>query len=115
MAGRAAIPKCCRSGVAETARVRLLLGGYPEVMQRRADAGLVQLLTYLERDVGAVLNVRDLALVPAISCAAGGPPWADHRPTWPRRLESPCVSESTVAIRPSVFPDRHAGITSVLD
>jgi predicted AAA+ superfamily ATPase len=51
-------------GLAETERVNLLMGGYPEVLARPRGrrlwfSSLIQ--TYLERDVRAVTNVRDLA------------------------------------------------------
>lgn len=64
MAGRAAILQLLPFSLAETDRVSLLLGGYPEVLARPKIRGLwfsSYLQTYLERDVRAVTNVRDLA------------------------------------------------------
>ena len=64
MAGRAAILQLLPLSLAETARVSLLLGGYPEVLARPKGRGLwfsSYLQTYLERDVRAITNVRDLA------------------------------------------------------
>jgi predicted AAA+ superfamily ATPase len=64
MAGRAAILQLLPFSLAETARVSLLAGGYPEVLARPAGRGLwfsSYIQTYLERDVRAVINVRDLA------------------------------------------------------
>jgi len=63
MAGRAAILQLLPFGLAETDRVSLLLGGYPEVLARPKTRGLwfsSYVQTYLERDVRAVTNVRDL-------------------------------------------------------
>jgi hypothetical protein len=64
MAGRAAILQLLPFSLAETDRVSLLAGGYPEVLARPAGRGLwfaSYIQTYLERDVRAVINVRDLA------------------------------------------------------
>jgi predicted AAA+ superfamily ATPase len=64
MAGRAAILQLLPFSLAETDRVSLLLGGYPEVLARPRGHGLwfsSYLQTYLERDVRAITNVRDLA------------------------------------------------------
>jgi hypothetical protein len=64
MAGRAAVLQLLPFSLAETDRVSLLLGGYPEVLARPKIRGLwfsSYLQTYLERDVRAVTNVRDLA------------------------------------------------------
>jgi uncharacterized protein len=64
MAGRAAILQLLPFSLAETNRVSLLLGGYPEVLARPKARGLwfsSYIQTYLERDVRAVTNVRDLA------------------------------------------------------
>lgn len=64
MAGRAAILQLLPFSLAETDRVTLLHGGYPEALARPADRGLwfsSYIQTYLERDVRAVTNVRDLA------------------------------------------------------
>lgn len=64
MAGRAAVLQLLPFSLAETDRVSLLHGGYPEVLARPAGRGLwfsSYIQTYLERDVRAVTNVRDLA------------------------------------------------------
>jgi len=64
MAGRAAILQLLPFSVAETDRASLLHGGYPEVLARPAARELwfsSYMQTYLERDVRAVANVRDLA------------------------------------------------------
>jgi len=64
MAGRAAILQLLPLSMAETDHVSLLLGGYPEVLARPRVRGLwfsSYIQTYLERDVRAVTNVRDLA------------------------------------------------------
>jgi len=64
MAGRAAVLQLLPFSLAETDRVSLLLGGYPEVLARPKARALwfsSFLQTYLERDVRAVTNVRDLS------------------------------------------------------
>ncbi len=64
MAGRAAILQLLPFSLAETHRVSLLLGGYPEALARPRGRGLwfsSYIQTYLERDVRAITNVRDLA------------------------------------------------------
>ncbi len=64
MAGRAAILQLLPFSLAETDRVSLLLGGYPEVLARPSGRDLwfsSYIQTYLERDVRAVTNIRDLA------------------------------------------------------
>jgi uncharacterized protein len=64
MAGRAAILQLLPFSLAETDRVSFLLGGYPEVLSHPRGRALwfsSYLQTYLERDVRAILNVRDLA------------------------------------------------------
>ena len=64
MAGPAAILRLPPFSLAETDRVSLLHGGYPEVLARPTGRGLwfgSYIRTYLERDVRAVTNVRDLA------------------------------------------------------
>jgi uncharacterized protein len=64
MAGRAAILQLLPFSLAETDRISLLHGGYPEVLARPAGRGLwfsSYIQTYLERDVRGVTNVRDLA------------------------------------------------------
>jgi len=63
MAGRAAILQLLPFSLAETDRVSLLAGGYPEVVARPRGRGLwfsSYIQTYLERDVREVINVRDL-------------------------------------------------------
>jgi predicted AAA+ superfamily ATPase len=65
LAGRAAILQLLPLSRRETPRVTLLHGGYPEVVARPAAASLwfaSYLQTYLERDVRAVSEIRDLAL-----------------------------------------------------
>ena len=64
MAGRAAIMQLLPFSLAETRRVSVLHGGYPEVLAHPAGRRLwfsSYIQTYLERDVRAVTNVRDLA------------------------------------------------------
>lgn len=64
MAGRAAVFQLLPLSSAETPKVSLLSGGYPEVVARPQAAGLwfsSYLQTYLERDLRAVTAVRDLA------------------------------------------------------
>lgn len=64
MAGRAAVLQLLPFSTRETAKVTLLVGGYPEVVTRRPGARLwfsSYLQTYLERDVRAVTAVKDLA------------------------------------------------------
>lgn len=64
MAGRAAILQLLPFSLAETDRASLLHGGYPEALARPRVRGLwfsSYIQTYLERDVRAVTNVRDLA------------------------------------------------------
>jgi predicted AAA+ superfamily ATPase len=64
MAGRAAVLQLLPLSAAESPRVSLLHGGYPEALARPAAARLwfsSYLQTYLERDVRAVTAVRDLA------------------------------------------------------
>ncbi len=63
MAGRAAILQLLPLSVAETPKVKLLHGGFPEVLARPNSRGLwfaSYLQTYLERDVRAIANIRDL-------------------------------------------------------
>lgn len=63
MAGRAAILQMLPFSIGETSKVSLLHGGFPEVLARPAARGLwfaSYLQTYLERDVRAISNVRDL-------------------------------------------------------
>ncbi len=64
MAGRAAVLQLLPLSLAESRRVSLLLGGFPEVIARPAGRALwfsSYLQTYLERDVRAITYVRDLA------------------------------------------------------
>jgi hypothetical protein len=64
MAGRAALLQLLPFSLAETGRVSLLAGGYPEVAARPRGRGLwfnSYIQTYLERDVRNIINVRDLA------------------------------------------------------
>ena len=64
MAGRAAILQLLPLSLAETNRVNLLDGGYPEVLAYPRGRMLwfsSYIQTYLERDVRAITNVRDLA------------------------------------------------------
>jgi predicted AAA+ superfamily ATPase len=64
MAGRAAILQLLPFSQHETNRVSLLLGGYPEVLAHPKGRALwfsSYIQTYLERDVRALLNIRDLA------------------------------------------------------
>ena len=61
--GRAAILQMMPFSLAETPRASVLLGGYPEVLARPASCSLwfsSYMQTYLERDVRAVTNVKDL-------------------------------------------------------
>jgi hypothetical protein len=63
MAGRAAILQLLPFSLSETERVTLLYGGFPEVIARPKSRELwfaSYLQTYLERDVRAITNVRDL-------------------------------------------------------
>ena len=64
MAGRAAILQLLPFSLSETKKVNLLHGGFPEVLARPKARSLwfaSYLQTYLERDVRAITNVRDLA------------------------------------------------------
>lgn len=64
MAGRAAILQLMPFSMAETSKVNLLHGGFPEVLAHPRGRDLwfsSYLQTYLERDVRAIANVRDLA------------------------------------------------------
>jgi predicted AAA+ superfamily ATPase len=63
MAGRAAILQLLPFSVSEYPKANLLHGGFPEVVARPKSRGLwfaSYLQTYLERDVRAITNVRDL-------------------------------------------------------
>jgi hypothetical protein len=64
MAGRAAVLQLLPFSLAETSKVSLLHGGFPEVLARPKGRDLwyaSYLQTYLERDVRSLTNVRDLA------------------------------------------------------
>ena len=64
MAGRAATVQLLPLSSAETPRVTLLNGGYPEVLAAPAARRLwfsSYIQTYLERDVRSITNIRDLA------------------------------------------------------
>jgi predicted AAA+ superfamily ATPase len=64
MAGRAAMLQLLPFSLAESDRVSLLTGGYPEVLARPRGRSLwfnSYIQTYLERDVRNIINVRDLA------------------------------------------------------
>jgi uncharacterized protein len=63
MAGRAAVLQLLPLSVTETSKVDILYGGFPEVLARPKSRELwfsSYLQTYLERDVRAITNVRDL-------------------------------------------------------
>lgn len=63
LAGRAALFQLLPLSIAESPKVSLLRGGFPEVLARPAAAATwfrSYLQTYLERDVRAVTDVRDL-------------------------------------------------------
>jgi len=63
MAGRAAVLNLLPMSLAESDRVSLLAGGYPEAVARPKARDLwfsSYIQTYLERDVRAIVNVRDL-------------------------------------------------------
>jgi uncharacterized protein len=64
MTGRAAVLQLLPLSLAETPRISLQMGGFPEVLARPKTRELwfaSYLQTYLERDLRAVLNVRDLS------------------------------------------------------
>jgi len=64
MAGRAAVLQLLPLSLAESPRVSLLRGGFPEVLARPGAARLwfsSYLQTYLERDVRAITQIRDLS------------------------------------------------------
>jgi predicted AAA+ superfamily ATPase len=63
MAGRAAILQLFPFSLAETDRVSLLAGGFPEILARPKSRDLwfaSYIQTYLERDVRSITNIRDL-------------------------------------------------------
>jgi len=63
MAGRAAILHLLPFSLAETSKVNLFHGGFPEVLASPRSRSLwfsSYLQTYVERDVRAIMNVRDL-------------------------------------------------------
>ena len=62
MAGRAAVLQLLPFSLGETDRVSLILGGYPEALAHPKGRALwfsSYIQTYLERDVRALLNIRD--------------------------------------------------------
>jgi predicted AAA+ superfamily ATPase len=64
MTGRAAVLQLLPFSLAETDRVSLILGGYPEVLAHPKGRPLwfaSYIQTYLERDVRAITNIRNLA------------------------------------------------------
>ena len=64
MAGRAAVLQLLPFSLAEHPKVSVLRGGFPEVIARPAAASLwfrSYIQTYLERDVRAISEIRDLA------------------------------------------------------
>jgi predicted AAA+ superfamily ATPase len=64
MAGRAAVLQLLPLSVAESPKVSLLRGGFPEVLSRPGTARMwfsSYVQTYLERDVRALAQVRDLS------------------------------------------------------
>ena len=64
LTGRAAVLQLLPLSLAETSRVNLQMGAFPEVLARPKTRELwfsSYLQTYLERDLRAALNVRDLA------------------------------------------------------
>lgn len=64
MAGRAAILQLLPLSLAETPKVSVRMGGYPESLARPRTRDLwfgSYIQTYLERDVRAIVNIRDLA------------------------------------------------------
>lgn len=65
MAGRVAVMQLLPLSLAESGKVTLLRGGFPEVLARPAAGNLwfrSYLQTYLERDVRAVSGIRDLSV-----------------------------------------------------
>jgi uncharacterized protein len=70
MAGRAAILQLLPFSISEASKVNLLHGGFPEVLALPKSRELwfsSYLQTYLERDVRAITNVRDL-VTSAVFC-----------------------------------------------
>ena len=64
MAGRVALFQLLPLSLAESAKVSLLRGGFPEIVERPGAAATwfrSYIQTYLERDVRAVTSIRDLA------------------------------------------------------
>jgi hypothetical protein len=64
MAGRAAVFDLLPLAAAETGKVSVVRGGFPEVVARPSSASTwfrSYVLTYLERDVRAISSIRDLA------------------------------------------------------
>lgn len=65
MAGRAAVFQLLPLGRAESPKVTLLKGGFPEVLARPSAASIwfsSYVQTYLERDVRSISGIRDLAV-----------------------------------------------------
>jgi hypothetical protein len=65
MAGRAAVLQLLPFSLAETPKVDLLLGGFPDVVLHPRGRALwyaSYLQTYIERDVRAIANVRDITV-----------------------------------------------------
>jgi hypothetical protein len=65
MAGRAAVLQLLPFSIAETPKVDMLVGGFPEVVLHPRDRALwyaSYLQTYIERDVRSIANVRDLTV-----------------------------------------------------
>jgi len=63
MAGRAAVLQLLPFSITESPKVNMLYGGFPEVLVRPKSRALwfaSYLQTYLERDVRAISNIRDL-------------------------------------------------------
>ena len=64
MAGRAAVLQLFPLSILETDKVKLLSGGYPDVVKRPSARQLwfqSYIQTYLERDVRSVMTIKDLA------------------------------------------------------
>ena len=64
MAGRAAVLQLFPLSISETDKVKLLSGGYPDVVKRPSARQLwfqSYIQTYLERDVRSIMTIKDLA------------------------------------------------------
>lgn len=94
MARHAAVLQQYPMSITESPRMNLLHGGYPETVARPKGVGLrfsnyVQ--TYLERDVRAVTNVRDLATFRRfMALLATHHGQCSTAPSWPRRWVLAC-------------------------